>query len=106
LSFKVAIEKMRDDATKWEGVGDATAQAANSAKSFTLAETDLSWASAQTGLLDTYAQIQEHTYRLLDDGTSVIYSLMRALRDAAQAYADSDTDGERRFKGVWDPQPD
>ena len=102
MSITAAISALRHDSQVWDQVAGVDRRAAQEAGALALAETALSWASVETGLLATYTQIQEKTVMLLDEAAQVHSDLSTALDKVASAYELSDDDAARKLKGVWD----
>jgi hypothetical protein len=102
MSVKAAISALHHDAGMWDQVSTQTGQAGQEAAALTLGESQLSWASSPSGLLDTYAEIQEKVVMLLGEASRVYSNLSTALDKVAAAYELSDTDAARKLKGVWD----
>jgi hypothetical protein len=86
----------------WDEVSSVTRRAGQEAAELSLGESQLSWASAATGLLGTYAEIQNKVVMLLGEATTVYSDLSIALDQVASAYELSDENAARQFKGVWD----
>jgi len=57
---------------------------------------------AASGLLGTYAEIQNKAVMLLGEATTVYDGLSTALDQVASAYELSDADAAIKLKGVWD----
>jgi hypothetical protein len=102
MSLKVAIEALHDDADMWNRVADTTAAAASAAEALTLSESELSWASRPTGLLESYEEIRAKVARLLDEGTTNFHAMAEWLIRVANAYQTNEDEATRRFQGVWD----
>jgi hypothetical protein len=56
----------------------------------------------QSGLLNTYAEIQQKTAMLLGEATTVYGNLSSTLDKVANAYEVSDVNAAAQLKGVWD----
>jgi hypothetical protein len=97
-----AIEALRHDATVWDEVSGVLDRAGQEAASLTLGESQLSWASVPTGLLDTYTEIQRKVAVLLGEGRTVTRDLSVTLDQVATAYQLSDERAAARFEGEWD----
>ncbi|GIF01587.1 hypothetical protein [Paractinoplanes rishiriensis] len=102
MSVTAAIDALRHDAAVWDQVSQVTRRAGQEAGALSLHESLLSWASVPTGLLATYAQIQQKTVTLLDEATAVYREVSTALDKVAHAYELSDTNAASQLKGVWD----
>ena len=102
MTVKAAITALRRDADLWDQVAQVTDRAGQEAGGLVLGEPQLSWASVQSGLLDTYAEIQEKTAMLLGEATRVYGDLGAALDKVANAYEVSDVNAAAQLKGVWD----
>ncbi|MBL7258750.1 type VII secretion target [Paractinoplanes lichenicola] len=102
MTLKAAIQALHTDAATWDETSQVLSRAAEEASALTLAESQLSWASRPTGLLDTYAEIQAKAAALLKQGTQVHADLSRTLDDVAVAYERNDEEAARRLGGVWD----
>jgi uncharacterized protein YukE len=102
MTVKAAISALHHDAGVWDQVADKTRNAGQEAAALTLGESQLSWASAPTGLLETYAEIQQKVVMLLGEATRVYSDLSTALDKVANAYELSDTNAAKNLKGVWD----
>jgi hypothetical protein len=102
VSLEVALAALRHDAGVWERVAAVTRQAGREAAELTLGESHLSWASAPTGLLGTYAEIQRKAVMLLAEATEVYGDLSTTLDQVATAYERDDEHAAAQLKGVWD----
>jgi hypothetical protein len=102
VSVTAAISALRHDAEVWDQVAVVTRQAGQEAADLTLGESQLSWASVSTGLLSTYAEIQNKVVMLLGEATEVYTDLSTALDQVANAYELSDENAAAQLKGVWD----
>ena len=102
MTVAAAISALRHDAGVWDEVAAETGRAGQEAGALALGESQLSWASMQTGLLSTYAEAQEKVVVLLGEATRVYTDLSTALDQVASAYELSDDNAARKFKGVWD----
>jgi uncharacterized protein YukE len=101
-SVGVAVEAMLHDATMWDQTSQVTRQAGQEAGALVLDATELSWASRDTGLLSTYAEIQQKVSTLLDEASKVYRQLSVTLDQVGYDYRLHDEDAARRLKGVWD----
>jgi hypothetical protein len=102
MSVEAAISALRQDADMWDRVAGVTNQAGQEANALALSETQMSWASIPTGLLGTYAEIQQKVAMLLGEATQVHRDLSTALDQVAGAYELSDENAAKQLKGVWD----
>jgi len=102
MSVTAAISALRHDAGVWDQVSTVTRQAGQEAAGLTLGESQLSWASVSTGLLSTYAEIQNKVVMLLGEADQVYRDLSIALDKVAAAYELSDENAATQLKGVWD----
>ena len=102
MTVKAAIEAMRHDSQVWDQVSSVARRAAEEADALTLGGSHLSWASVPTGLLHSYAEIQQKVAALLAEGAAVLGELSITLDEVATAYELSDERAAARFKGVWD----
>src|SRR4051794_37443657 len=102
MTVRVAIDALRHDAGVWDQVATVTSQAGQEAAGLTLGESQLSWASASTGMLDTYAEIQNKVVMLLGEATGLYGDLSIALDKVAAAYELSDENAAVKLRGVWD----
>jgi hypothetical protein len=102
MTLKEAEAALRADADLWDGVAHVTDVARQAARGLTLTEQDLSWASAYSGLLGTYDEIQQKVVTLLGEATKVFAGLSVALDQVATAYKVNDQAAAARFEGVWD----
>ncbi len=102
MSLKVALEALHHDADMWGRVADTTAAAASAAEALTLSESELSWASRPTGLLETYEEIRAKVARMLNEGTTNFHAMAEGLIKVATAYRTNEDEATRRFEGVWD----
>src|SRR3954454_23546203 len=102
MTVAAAISALRHDSGVWDEVAQVTRRAGQQAAALTLGEPDLSWASASTGLLATYAEIQQKAAALLGEATTVYTDLSTALDKVATAYELSDENAARNLEGVWD----
>jgi len=103
MTLKASIQALHDDAKIWQDVADVTGKAAHEPEGFKLGESDLSWASQSTGLLDTYEEIRVKVARLLREGTDNFRSLSSALDKVAAEYEANDENASQKLKGIWDP---
>src|SRR4051812_45450252 len=101
MTLKVALEALRSDAASWDRVAEVTQRAAHSAETLNLSTVQLSWASIETGLLDTYAELQDKTVRLLEEATAIYRDLSVKLDTIAHEYEINDEKAARELKGVW-----
>jgi hypothetical protein len=90
MSVTAAISALRHDSEVWDHVSTVTRQAGREAAELTLGESQLSWASVPTGLLSTYAEIQNKVVMLLGEAEQVYSDLSVALDKVATAYELSD----------------
>jgi hypothetical protein len=102
MSVAAAISALRHDSGMWDEVSEVTRRAGQEAGELTLGESRLSWASDATGLVSTYAEIQDKVVMLLGEATKVYSDLSIALDKVAYAYECSDENAARQFKGVWE----
>jgi dsDNA-specific endonuclease/ATPase MutS2 len=102
MTLKAALDALRYDAAAWENVSKEVATASTEAEGLTLTEADLSWASNPSGLLDTYAALQQKLTTLLDEGSQVFDGLSTTLDKVRTEYELSDERAAEKFKGVWD----
>jgi hypothetical protein len=102
VSVEAAISALRQDSDRWDRVAGVTNRAGQEANILVLGESQLSWASVPTGLLSTYAEIQQKVAMLLGVATQVYGELSIALDKVANAYEVSDENAARHLKGVWD----
>jgi len=102
MTVTAAISALRHDSQVWDEVARVTRLAGQEAGGLTLGESQLSWASVASGLLGTYAEIQNKAVMLLGEATTVYDDLSTALDQVASAYELSDTDAAIKLKGVWD----
>jgi hypothetical protein len=102
MSVKAAISALHHDAGVWDQVAEQTRNAGQEANALALGETQLSWASVPSGLLDTYAEIQQKVVMLLAEASLVYSDLSTALDKVANAYELSDTNAAKNLKGVWE----
>jgi hypothetical protein len=102
MSVAAAISALRHDCGVWDHVSEVTSRSGQEAGGLTLGGSQFSWASVPSGLLDTYAEIQDKVVMLLGEATTVYSDLSIALDEVADAYELSDENAARQFKGVWD----
>jgi hypothetical protein len=102
MTVAAAISALRHDSALWDEVAEVTRRAGQEAGALTLGESQLSWASAPTGLLNTYEEIRQKAAMLLGEATQVYADLSTALDQVASAYELSDETAARNLKGVWD----
>lgn len=102
MSVTAAIGALRHDAGVWDQVSEVTRRAGQEAGALSLGDGELSWASVSTGLLDSYAEIQQKVVMLLGEATTVYKDLSTALDQVADAYQLSDENAATQLKGVWD----
>jgi len=102
MSVVAAISALRHDCEVWDQVAAVTRRSGLEAGALTLGESQLSWASRPSGLLETYAEIHGKVIMLLGEATQVYAALSTALDQVADAYELSDEDAARRLQGVWD----
>jgi len=102
MTVTAAISALRHDSQVWDEVARVTRLAGQEAGDLTLGESQLSWASAASGLLGTYAEIQTKAVMLLGEATTVYSDLSTALDQVASAYELSDEGAAIKLKGVWD----
>ncbi|GAA2714061.1 hypothetical protein [Actinoplanes palleronii] len=75
MTLQVALEALRSDAARWERVAHVTNSASAGAQTLGLSPVQLSWASLETGLSNTYDSLLDKTVRLLDEATDVYRDL-------------------------------
>lgn len=102
MSVTAAISALRHDSGVWDRVSEVTRQAGQEAGALVLGESQLSWASAPTGLLASYTEIHRKVIMLLGEATEVYSDLSIALDKVASAYELSDENAAGQLKGVWD----
>jgi uncharacterized protein YukE len=102
MTLKVALEALRYDSAAWEGVSKEIATASDAARGLGLTETDMSWAGKATGLLDTYATLQNKVTDLLAEGARVYDSLAVTLDQVRHEYELNDERAARELKGAWE----
>lgn len=102
MTVTAAVSALRHDAAVWDEVAQVTRLGGQEAAGLTLGASQLSWASEASGLLGTYAEIQDRVVTLLGEATTVYRDLSAALDDVASAYEISDSHAATKFKGVWD----
>ncbi|WP_250029444.1 type VII secretion target [Paractinoplanes maris] len=102
MTLKAALNALHTDAVTWDETSGVLSRAAEEATGLSLTEGQLSWASASTGLLDTYAEIQAKAGRLLLQGARIHADLARTLDQVAAAYERDDEEAAARLGGVWD----
>ena len=102
MTVKAAINALRHDSDQWDQVAQVTGRAGQEAGGLVLGESQLSWASVQSGLLNTYAEIQQKAAMLLGEATRVYGDLSVALDQVANAYEVSDRNAAAQLEGVWD----
>jgi hypothetical protein len=102
MSVVAAISALRHDSGVWDQVSQVTRRAGQEAGALSLGESQLSWASVSSGLLHTYAEVQDKAVMLLGEATTVYSDLSAALDKVAQAYELSDENAAGQLKGVWD----
>jgi hypothetical protein len=102
MTVTVAVNALRHDSGVWDEVARVTRVAGQEAAELTLGEAQLSWASVASGLLGTYAEIQDKVTMLLGEATTVYGDLSTTLDQVASEYERSDEQAAVTFKGVWD----
>jgi hypothetical protein len=102
MTLVAALNALRHDAGVWDEISHTLGTAAQEANALTLTEADLSWASQPTGLLESYAQIQQKVAALLREGSVVCGGLSVTLDTVMHDYQLNDENAARKFKGVWD----
>ena len=102
MTLKAALRALHTDAQTWDETSGVLSGAAEEANALVLTEGQLSWASRPTGLLDTYAEIQQKATALLQQGSRVHADLARTLDRVATAYERDDEEAAARLGGVWD----
>lgn len=102
MTVTAGISALHHDSAAWDEVAATTGRAGQEASALALGESQLSWASVPTGLLATYAEVQQKVVMLLGEATTVYAELSAALDQVAAAYELSDDNAARQFKGVWD----
>jgi hypothetical protein len=102
MTVTAAISALRHDSGVWDEVAEVTRRAGQEAGALALGESALSWASVPTGLLATYAEIQQKVAALMGEATEVYADLSTALDKVASAYELSDANAAMNLKGVWD----
>lgn len=104
MTLKANIKAMREDADLWRRVAKTAYTAGQAASELTLGESQLSWASATTGLLVTYEQIQAKVAGLLVEATANYAALSEELDAAATAYETNDEEASIELRGIWEPR--
>jgi hypothetical protein len=104
MTLKASLDALRRDSASWEEVAAVTRQATHEASLLTLTAHDLSWASLETGLLDTYIELQRKVVTLLEEATEVYTALSVKLDKVAYEYETNDEEAARKLEGVWEPR--
>ncbi|NJC68556.1 hypothetical protein HC031_02280 [Planosporangium thailandense] len=99
----MAIERLRADARMWRGTAATAGTARAAGAGLDLGESQLSWASRPTGLLDTYREAQRKTLRLLDEAERSLDDLGAALDRAADGYERDERDAVHRMSNLYRP---
>ena len=102
MTVTAAISALRHDSGVWDEAARVTRLAGQEAGDLSLGQSQLSWAGVASGLLGTYAEIQNKMVMLLGEATTVYSDLSTALDQVASAYELSDENAAVKLKGVWD----
>ena len=84
MTLKVALEALASDAGVWDDVSTTLGSARDSASGLTVTQGQMSWASAVTGLLQTYEA--------------------QGLRTVKTTYEGSDQAAVERLSSAWAPK--
>jgi hypothetical protein len=96
-----AIQALVAEALVWQQSAGTMRAAKNAVDGLGLGESELSWASRPTGLVDTYGQIQAKVSTLLGAGAQTFTELGTAIDTAAAGYQRDEDDAVHRMLNVW-----
>jgi len=96
-----AIKALNDEAATWSTSAHTMRTAAAAAGWLSLGEGELSWASRPTGLVDTYALVQQKVNTLLGEGADTFDALSKAIATAAAGYQKDEDNAVHRTRNVW-----
>lgn len=99
--LRVAIARLRADARMWRTMAATAGTARVAGTGLDLGEPQLSWASRQAGLLDTYREARHKTLRLLDEAERSLDAIGAALDRAADGYERDERDAVHRINDVY-----
>lgn len=102
MTLKASLEAIRSDAASWDETAQVVGRAGFEASGLTLTAVELSWASLQSGFLDTYAELQAKTVRLLGEAETAYSSLCLRLDEVATAYEVNDEQAAQDLQGEWE----
>lgn len=102
-TMTVALEALTKDSGQWQDTSDALGKASAACTSLTLNESQLSWASAETGLLATYEEVRAKVELLLSEGADETGKISRTLAHVRRIYESSDQHTIDELHGVWEP---
>lgn len=98
----VALEALTKDSGRWQETSTVLGTASSSCAALTLTDTQLSWASQDTGLQATYDELRAKVETLLREGSDETGKISRTLAHVRQVYESSDTQAIAQLHGVWD----
>lgn len=104
MSIETAYEALTTDAQMWRETSATLAGAAGATTGLTLTDTHLSWASQESGLNTTYAELRDKAERLLRDGAIQTERIADTLEEVRRTYEGADDGARRDLQGVWEPR--
>jgi hypothetical protein len=99
----VALEALTTDSAQWQSTSDKLATSSAACTGLTLTESQLSWASAETGLLATYEEVRARVELLLSQGADETGKISRTLGHVRRIYEGSDQHAINELNNVWEP---
>jgi hypothetical protein len=97
---RVALDALRSDAGKWEGVADTFGSAARQAGRLDLSALHFTYLGDKVGLVDTYHAIQDTFVTLLNEGATNFENMAVVLRRAADDYERDDEAGAHDIRNA------
>lgn len=99
--IEVAIETLRQGGATWQQNADVMQAASLAATAQSLGPFELSAHASITGLVETYALLQEKVATLLHQGAHNFEEIGAALKIAANGYEQDEIDAVHRMRGIY-----
>lgn len=99
--LEVAIEALRQGGMTWQQNADVMQAASVAVTAQSLGPFELSGHASVTGLVETYALLQEKVATLLRQGAVNFEAIGAALKTAADGYEQDEIDEVHRMRGIY-----
>jgi hypothetical protein len=96
-----AIDAIREDAKMWYDMAETVNTARRAAEGLGLGESQLSWASNDTGLLASYHAIHQKILTLLSEADANLQSQGLALNSAANGYERDEQNTLHQMRNIY-----